>query len=66
MGKVGVEFEHVSVNEERDWLYDRYDQLQHQDLTNSERYYINDLLLKSEVFPPFTTTHKNLNLNKGI
>ena len=56
--KVGIEFEHVNSREEKEWLYNRFDELMSEELSNFEKYFINDLLLKSEVFDHFLTVNK--------
>ncbi|KYQ91728.1 oxoglutarate dehydrogenase (succinyl-transferring) [Tieghemostelium lacteum] len=52
-GDVSVQFDHIESAEEKEWLFDRFEEIQNQQLTKEERLEIAKNLVKSEVFDHF-------------
>jgi len=46
---VGVEFDHVSSSEEREWLYNQYEEIMNKEISKEEKNKILKLLVEGEV-----------------
>lgn len=52
-GKIGVEFNYIESEAEREWLSSNYESLYQETLTNTERVEIAELLIKSQAWDHF-------------